>query len=410
MSIAVPARAKPSLAQRFTRALLDRAGAEFRHGRLSIEFPDGTSAAYGGPEAEPSASIRVHDDRFFRKVLLDGEIGLGESYMDGLWSADSLTEVLKVGFLNRRRDTLWVWYLLSSFSLRWNRRRHLKRRNTVQMAKENIHDHYDLGNDFFRLWLDPSMTYSCALFRSEEDSLEQAQMNKYRAICEKAGVDRGGSVLEIGTGWGGLALFAAREYGCKVTTISISEEQVALARQRVEEAGLSSQIDVQLRDYRDVGGQFDSIVSIEMLEAVGAEYFETFFQKCDQVLRPGGRMSVQVITVADRSFEAQRKGVNWLNKHIFPGGVLPSIAAIEKAQGRSSLIIERVEDIGLHYVKTLRTWRDQFFAGISEVKALGFTDVFVRKWDYYLSSCEAAFATRTLSDIQIVLEKPAALP
>lgn len=285
-----------------------------------------------------------------------------------------------------------------------NRRKHVLRKNTKQMARENIHEHYDLGNPFFKLFLDESLTYSSALFLREGESLEQGQFNKNEALCQMAQLKPGDSVLEIGTGWGGFAIHAAKK-GCKVTTISISKEQVALAKQRVEQAGLSSLVEVRLQDYREVTGSFDKIVSIEMFEAVGYEFFETFFKKCDAVLKPGGRMAMQVITLADRDFEAQRKGVNYIQKHIFPGGLLPSLAEIEKATAHTSLNIVEARDIGSHYALTLAEWRKRFHRNLLAVRRLGFTDVFIRKWDYYLAQCQVGFAVKHLHDQQIVFEK-----
>ncbi|MEE9284678.1 MAG: cyclopropane-fatty-acyl-phospholipid synthase family protein [Dehalococcoidia bacterium] len=383
------------------RSLASRA----REGCLTVEYPDGSISTFGSPTASRTATLRVHSDEFFRRLVLHGEIGFGEAYMDGLWSSDDLVGLVELAILNRR------FYSANSTWLSWlsrlrNRRLHVGRRNTRSKAKENIHAHYDLNNEFFRLFLDETMTYSCAVFSRDDEALADAQLNKYRAVAEKAGLVPGDTVLEIGTGWGGFAMFMAQQFGCQVTTITISEEQHALARQRVEEAGLSDAVRVELRDYRDVPGQFDKIVSIEMFEAVGVEYFETFFKHCDAALRPGGRMCMQVITVPDRSFPAQRDGINWLNKHIFPGGVVPSISAMEQALAPTTLLVTRVDEIGLNYTGTLRRWRHRFLENLPAVRALGFDDRFIRMWEYYLASCEAAFQTRTLCDVQIVFDKP----
>lgn len=378
-----------------------------QEGRLSVEFPDGTAAVVGSPSAQRTGHLRILDDEFFSRVLLHGGIGLGEAYMDGLWSSDDLVELLQLAILHRPRANLSVLSWLMWPSRIYNRRLHHSRRNTQSNSRQNIGEHYDLGNDFFRLFLDETLTYSCAVFSSKDESLAEAQLNKYRALCEKVDLGQDDSVLEIGSGWGGFAIFAAQNYGCKVTTISISQEQVDLARERVEKAGLSSLVDVQFCDYRDIDQQFDKIVSIEMFEAVGAEYYETFFRQCERALRPGGRMSTQVITVPDWAFAAQRDGVNWLSKHIFPGGELPSVGAIEEALTSTTLRTTHVEDIGDHYPGTLRHWRDRFLSNLSAVRSIGFDDRFIRKWEYYLSSCEAAFLTHHISDVQLVMEKPA---
>ena len=249
------------------------------------------------------------------------------------------------------------------------------------------------------------MTYSSAVFASPDQSLADAQRNKYRLIAEGAGLTRGQHVLEIGTGWGGFALYAAGELGCRVTSITISQEQHDLARERVRAAGLQDLVDVQLRDYREINGTYDAIVSIEMLEAVGAEYFETFFRICDAALIPGGKMSLQSITFPDAAYETQRQGANWIQTYIFPGGLCPSLAVIERATRDTRLLIRGVTDIGPHYTRTLRAWRTRFMDKIEVVRRLGFDDRFVRMWEYYLALSEAGFATGISQDLQIVFEK-----
>ncbi|MBI3744814.1 MAG: class I SAM-dependent methyltransferase [Chloroflexi bacterium] len=405
MTVAAPAKKSSSPFAGLARRVAIRVVSSLKVGRLTVEFPDGSTAQYGPEYATRKATLRIHSDDFFVRVIRGGEIGLGESYMDGLWSSPDLVALLELALAARNDVSASAkrWSFLSRLR---NRRRHVARRNSVQMSRENIHDHYDLGNDFFRLFLDETMTYSCAVFASPGQPLKEAQINKYRALCERVEMRQGDRVLEIGTGWGGFAMFMAQTYNAKVTTITISEEQFKLARERIATAGLSDRIDVQFLDYRKVTGQYDRIVSIEMFEAVGAEYFETFFKTCEAALKPGGRMGMQVITVPERGFETQKNGVNWLQKHIFPGGLLPSLAAMEEALQCTSLIITRVEDIGPHYAVTLRRWRERFFENLPAVRALGFTDVFIRKWEYYLASCEAAFSTRSIGDLQLVFEKP----
>jgi cyclopropane-fatty-acyl-phospholipid synthase len=252
------------------------------------------------------------------------------------------------------------------------------------------------------------MTYSCAVFDEPGQPLADAQRNKYRLLCQKARISAADHVLEIGSGWGGFAMFAAERYGCRVTSITISRRQHELARRRVAEAGLDHAVDIRLCDYRDVVGQFDKVVSIEMFEAVGADYFAPFFRACERALRPGGLMALQTISIPDRSFEPMRRGVNWIQKYIFPGGMLPSLAAIERALYSTRLAITGVEDIGQHYAVTLRHWRHRFLANVEEVRRLGFDDRFVRMWEYYLAASEAGFRTRNTFDLQIVLEHVAA--
>lgn len=340
-------------------------------------------------------------------MLTGGEIGFGEAYQAGAFDSPDLVGLLELAILNRRAVD-FNRGLLRLLAQRSNRRLHRSRANTIDQSKENIHAHYDLGNEFFALFLDETLTYSSAVFESDAQSLADAQRNKYQRMCELAGLTAGDHVLEIGTGWGGFAMFAAERYGCRVTTVTISKEQFDLAVQRIESAGLGHLIDVQLADYRDVSGAFDKIVSIEMFEAVGAEFFETFFLKSAALLRPGGKLVMQVITVPDQQFEAQKNGVNWIQKHIFPGGVLPSLEEMERANAGAGLALSSADSIGMHYAVTLRRWRQTFWDRISEVRRLGYDEYFIRTWDYYLAACEAGFLTRNTDDVQIVFEKRAA--
>ena len=375
-------------------------------GSLRVRLPGGEERIFGTPGATPVGTIEVHDPSFFGRLLLRGEVGFGEAFTEGLWSSPDLVGLLRACAINRRAlaaDRGW-WRLPARLL---DRRWHLGRRNTVSRSRENITAHYDLGNDFYRLFLDPTMTYSGAVFGSEDPSLEEAQVEKYRRIARLAGIERGSHVLEIGTGWGGFAVHAAEELGCRVTTITISEAQRELALARVRDRGLSARIEVQLCDYREVEGQYDAVVSIEMLEAVGSEYYGSFFATCDRALRPGGRIGLQVITVPDRAYETQRRGVNWVQRYIFPGGLLPSRAAIERALAGTDLSITSADDIGQDYARTLRAWRERFLARRDEVRALGLGDRFQRMWEYYLALCEAGFATGVTQNLQIGLAKPA---
>ncbi len=360
---------------------------------------------FGRRGGEPRATIEIHRDEFFRRLLLNGEVGFGESYVDGLWDSDDLVALLVLAIESRRNVQFDGRWLALPSRLR-DLRRHRSNRNTPSRAKDNIHAHYDLGNEFFRLFLDETITYSCAYFASPTDSLADAQREKYRRICLQADLSAGDHVLEIGCGWGGFAMYAAQNYGCRVTCLTISQEQMALARERISEAGLASLIDVQFRDYRNIKGQYDKIVSIEMFEAVGAEYFGAFFEACDRAMRPGGRMVMQVITVPDRSFEGLRDGVNWVQKYIFPGGLLPSVAELERSLRGTNLLITRLEDIGEHYAITLHHWRQRFLSQLPAVRAMGFDDRFIRMWKYYLAASEAGFITRNTCDLQIVFDKP----
>jgi cyclopropane-fatty-acyl-phospholipid synthase len=392
------------LSESVAKRIAIEAASHIREGHLEAVLPDGERRSFGRPGAEPSASIEVRDDAFFAKVLSGGEIAIGETYMDGLWSTPDLTALLVLGILNREHAPPLI-KRLNEMSRAASRRLHLLRRNTPQGSRKNIEAHYDLGNDFYRLFLDGTMTYSCAVFSSPDEPIEQAQRNKYRMICEKAALAPSDHLLEIGSGWGSFAIFAAQNYGCRVTTITISREQHQLASGLVREALLEDQVDVSFLDYRDVSGRFDKIVSIEMFEAVGAEYFDTYFRKCDAALKPGGRMVLQTIAVPDHTFEELRDGVNWMQKYIFPGGMLPSPEALQRAVQGTGLRIRDVEDIGEHYPRTLREWRRRFVENQDAVKALGFDDRFVRMWEFYLCASEAGFTTRSTSDLQVVLEK-----
>lgn len=391
--------------RRIAKRIFLEAVKRIRMGRLVIEHPDGRRVEFDSSAPGPSAVLQVKDDAFYGRLLAHGEIGFGEAYQAGMCDSPDLVSLLELALVNRRSVNFNTGPM--KFLSRWkNLRLHRRRANTVDQAKDNIHAHYDMGNDFFQLFLDETMTYSSAVFEHPGEDLADAQRNKYRRLAELAGATAADHVLEIGTGWGGNAIFLASTYGCKVTTVTISTEQAALARERISEAGLSHLIDVLLTDYRDVQGQFDKVISIEMFEAVGAEFFETFFLACSRALKPGGRLAMQVITVPDRDFEAQRSGVNWIQKYIFPGGVLPSLAAMEHANARTGLVLISSDDIGPHYETTLHQWRERFQEHLDEVRAQGYDQHFINTWDYYLAACEAGFRTRTTGDVHVVFEKP----
>ena len=373
-------------------------------GCLEIVLYDGSRHTFGDPASERRAELQIHDRKALVKILLHGETGMGEAYVEGWWSSPDLVGLIELGLLNRYSLALAVgWWRVPAQFLR--NLAHRARRNTRRQAGKNIAAHYDLGNDFYRLFLDETMTYSSAVFASPDQPLADAQRNKYRAIAEGAGLGKGQHVLEIGTGWGGFAIYAAGELGCRVTSVTISQAQADLARERVRSAGLNDRVEIQLKDYRQIEGVYDAIVSIEMLEAVGAEYFETFFETCDRALVPGGRLSLQSITFPDVAYEPQRRGVNWIQRYIFPGGLLPSLAVIERSTHRTRLLVTRVTDIAADYARTLRIWRMSFLRAAGEVRAMGFDDRFIRTWEYYLAISEAGFSTGTSQDLQIVLEK-----
>jgi len=394
----------PLVADAAERVLLG-AASRLRVGQLTIVLPDGRRRVFGPAGADRRGEIVIHDRAAMVRLLIDGETGAGEAYMDGQWSSPDLAALLLLVALNRQELSLiGGWWRMPTQALRIAA--HRLRRNTVRQARRNIASHYDLSNGLYRLFLDDSMTYSSAVFASPDQSLEEAQRNKYARVADLAGVTAPGMrVLEIGSGWGSFAIYLAGERGATVTSITISEEQARLARERVVAAGLSDRVAIELRDYREVAGEFDAIVSVEMLEAVGHEYFPAFFETCDRVLRRGGWIGLQSITYPDARYEDQRRGANWIQKYIFPGGLLPSLAVIERATHRTSLLVTGVTDIGPHYAPTLRAWRTKFMSNLDAVRALGFDDRFLRMWEYYLALCEAGFAAGIFQDVQIGFEK-----
>jgi len=286
---------------------------------------------------------------------------------------------------------------------------HFANKNTRRGSRKNIAAHYDIGNRFYQLWLDPTMMYSSAYFESDEVALEQAAVEKLHRICKKLDLGPQDSVLEIGSGWGGFAIHAAEHYGCHVTTTTISQQQFDYAKSAIEAAGLQSRITLLLQDYRDLEGEFDKIVSIEMVEAVGHQFHETYFKKCCALLKPDGQMLLQAITIADQRYEAYKKGVDFIKEYIFPGGCLMSVTAMTKVMTEhTDLRAIHLEDIGPHYATTLRHWRDRFFNNLGEVRAQGYSESFIRMWEYYLCFCESAFTERVIGDVQLLLMRPEA--
>jgi cyclopropane-fatty-acyl-phospholipid synthase len=359
-----------------------------------------------GSGEPPVALLRVHDSRFYRRALGGGEVGLGESYVDGEWSTPDLVGLLRLMLVNR--DVLDALPAGLGWAARIrDARQHRSRRNTRDGSRGNIHSHYDLGNEFFRLFLDANLLYSCGLYERADDTLEQAQINKLRRICDKLQLGPGDRVLEIGTGWGGFALYAATRYGCHVTTTTISREQHAYAAAQFAQAGRAgARIDLRLDDYRDLEGRFDKIVSIEMFEAVGLEYYDQFFAACERLIAPDGVMLLQAITVDDWRFADYRRTPNWISKHVFPGAELASVAEILGSVARVSRFgLHHAQQIGIHYARTLHHWRQRFQGRLDEVRRKGFDDRFIRMWDLYLAYCEAAFAERHIGDVQLLFAR-----
>ncbi len=393
---AEPAPARSKLLGGIAVAVLERALAHLEGGTLEVTLPDGTTRRFGSGQP---VELEIHDAAFFRRLALRGKLGPGESYTAGEWDTDDL-----VGFFE---------LLLSNADAAAERhtrvrrlqelRPRLNRRNGLTRARRNIAYHYDLGNDLFALMLDETMTYSCAIFATPETSLADAQRAKYERLCERLELGPDDHVLEIGCGWGGFAKFASETYGCRVTGLTISAEQAALARERT--AGLP--VEIHEQDYRTVDGEFSKVVSVEMLEAIGADQFGTYFTTIDRVLAPGGRAAIQTILVPDQRWERYRRTPDWIERYVFPGCLIPSLAALTRAAAADSALgIYGVEEIGEHYAETLRRWRANFQERIADVRALGYDRRFERTWDFYLAFCEAAFRTRALRDVQLVLERP----
>jgi len=362
---------------------------------------------FGARSTGVDATITVLDPAFYAEIAFGGSVGAGESYMLGHWQADDLTALMRLLLRNRHAlDAMETGLALISGPLRVAA--HWLHRNTRSGSRRNISAHYDLGNDFFRLFLDETMMYSCALFERPEMTLAQASAAKLDTICRKLALGQQDHVLEIGTGWGGFALHAAAHYGCRVTTTTISPSQYQLANERVRAAGLGHRITVLLEDYRDLKGSYDKLVSIEMIEAIGHQYLGEFFRRCAERLIPGGRMLLQSITIADRHYARARDEVDFIKRYIFPGCCIPAVSALAQAMADSSdLRIVHLEDIGPHYATTLARWRDNFFTNLDQVRALGYPESFCRMWEYYLSYCEAGFTERALGDVQMLLAREA---
>lgn len=374
-----------------------------RKGRCVIETPDGARLAFGGAEPGPQAELQVKNYAFADKVLRAGDIGLADAYVAGDWDTPDLSSVLE--FFSLNADALMRLLRGTWFARALNMLRHVGRRNTRAGARRNIHAHYDLGNRFYQAWLDPTMTYSSACFEKPGEDLSAGQINKYRALAEKLELKAGEHVLEIGCGWGGFAEVAARDYGARVTGLTISAEQHDYAVARIAKAGLSDRVDIRLMDYRDIAGGFDKIASIEMFEAVGEKYWPAFFDKIAGLLKPGGRAALQIITISDDLFASYRKRADFIQRYIFPGGMLPSLARLKEETARAGLAWEKAQGYGEHYAATLSAWGQRFTAHWDEIRALGFDERFRRLWRFYLSYCEAGFRTARTDVVQVALAK-----
>jgi cyclopropane-fatty-acyl-phospholipid synthase len=374
------------------------------HGRLALEEAWGGRREFG-PDDAPRATITVRDPQFYRAIVLGGHLGAVEAYLDGWWDTDDLTSLVQIMVRNHE--------VLDSLESGWARlaqpvRRawHAWRRNSRRGSRRNIAAHYDLGNDFFSQFLDDTLTYSCGIFEGPDSTLRDASIAKYERICRKLELTPSDHVVEIGTGWGGFALYAAGRYGCRVTTTTISRAQHALATERVAAAGLSDRVTILQRDYRDLTGTFDKLVSIEMIEAVGHRFYGRFFRKCAELLRPGGRMALQAITIDPRFYDRARREVDFIKRYIFPGANIPSLPVLRRAaEVRARLSLLHLEDITPHYAETLKRWRQNFIARWDQLRALGFSEEFRRLWQFYFCYCEGGFRERFLGDVQMVFAR-----
>ena len=354
-----------------------------------------------------AVSLKVNDKRAYSKILLGGPIGAAEAYMMGYWSTDDLTGLIRI-FLRNRKVLEAFNTKLSIIKRPVYRFFHRMRRDTLSQSKENISAHYDLGNEFFKLFLDPSLTYSSGYFRDFSDTMEEASRDKVDRICRKLELKPGDELLEIGTGWGSFAIHAASNYGCNITTTTISDEQYNHVVKIVRERSLEDKITVLKKDYRLLTGQFGKIVSIEMIEAVGLEYLPTFFKVCNRLLKPGGSMLIQSITIPEDRFESAKNSVDFIQRYIFPGGALPSVELLVCESEQANLKSFGVEDITAHYAETMLRWRNKFKENIAEIKKLGCEDTFLRMWDYYLCYCEGGFAEKAIGCVHMQFQKPEA--
>lgn len=390
------------------RRLLLAQFAALHDGELTLIEWDGTRHRFGKRTSRLDLSVTLHIDhpQLYADAAFGGTVGAGEAYIRGLWRCDDLTGLVRIFVANREvmngMDSRWA--LVSRPVLKIF---HFLNRNSKAGSARNISAHYDLGNALYELMLDPTMAYSCGIFEHENATLEQASIAKFEAICRKLQLQASDRVVEIGTGWGGLAIHAASKYGCHVTTTTISREQHDYAKEKIARAGLSDRITLLLEDYRELKGRYDKAISIEMIEAVGANYLDTYLAKCSSLLAPHGAMLLQAITIQDQFYEQARKSVDYIQRFIFPGSFIPSVEAISRSLARATdLKIFNLEDIGPHYARTLREWRRNFFDHLPKVRALGYPDSFVRLWEFYLCYCEGGYVERQLGDVQLLLTKP----
>jgi len=390
---------------KLARGLVIKSLTAIRHGHL-ILVDRGESREFGHNGSELTATVRVQHPDFYRRLAFGGTIAAGESYMDGLWTCSDLTALIRIMVRNQEAQQELEGGL-AGLTAPLQRLLHRLNDNTRRGSRRNIAAHYDLGNDFYQLFLDPTMAYSCGIFEWADSTLEEASTAKFDRICRKLGLAPGMRVLEIGTGWGGFAIHAARNYGCHVTTTTISRQQHDLAAEKISACGLNHQITLLQRDYRDLTGQFDRLVSIEMIEAVGHRHLPVYFRACSDRLNPDGAALIQAITMPDHHYQRYLKAPDFINRYIFPGSCCPSLHAISEAVARdTALRLTHLEDISPHYARTLREWRKAFLANLERVRRMGFDERFIRMWEFYLCYCEGGFAERFTGNLQLLFTKP----
>ena len=378
-------------------------------GTLEVIFKDKTTKLYGEKNLEDKITLEIYNNRFFIKTVLYGDIGFAESFIDRDFETSNLTKLIELALLNAKylgttseNEKNKLINLMPFF----NRFKHSLRRNSKTNARKNISAHYDLSNDFYKLMLDKTMMYSSAVFENKDQDLYDAQKNKLEKLSSKLNIKDGSKVLEIGSGWGAMAIHLAKDKKCDVTTVTLSVEQKKLCKERFKKEGIEDKIDILLKDYRDLKGEFDAIIAVEMFEAVGREYFHIFFKKCQELLKPSGVLVLQVITIPDQRYKAYSKGSDFIQKYIFPGGHLPSILKIlETTSKHTRLNLNHLEEFTEHYAKTLNIWHENFENHLYEVKKLGFDDYFIRMWKMYLNYCEAGFLTRNINLHQLVFTR-----
>lgn len=406
---AVKDKARSGIGASLLRRAVLRQLKQLRHGQLLIVEGE-ERMAFGDPHSSLSAEIKVQDGAVWGLVAGNGSIGAGEAYIQGYWSSPDLTAVIRV-FVSNLQLLDAMERGLAQLGRPLLQGLHWLNRNTRSGSRKNIAAHYDLGNALFEQFLDPTMMYSAAMFESPDASLEQAQLHKLQRICQKLALKPGDHLLEIGSGWGSMAIYAATHYGCRVTTTTLSREQFAYTQRRIAEQGLQGQITLLLEDYRDLAGQYDKLVSIEMIEAVGHRFLPTYFEQCASLLKPDGLMLLQAITIRDQRYEQAKRTVDFIQRYIFPGGALPSVLKmLEVVSSCTDMNLHHMEDFGLHYARTLRLWHDNLRQARHKLEQLGYDDAFYRLWEFYLCYCEGGFLERSIGTAQLLLAKPAARP